>query len=121
MRVAGFMLEASVKKRVCGNSCLLSFGEQLEVTDAGDAKNPGLISDIFTGVEGSNHDRTVSAEIKVCVHSRNVVRDNLWLLKADHINLRDVEEPNQRPLLYHQIRMFEEKDVQKIVNMYTLF
>lgn len=115
VRVAGLMLEASIQQQTHGKdpdgkSCLLSFGEVDVTDDAGDAQNPGLLSDIFTRVGGANLDRSVSTDIMVRVHSGHVVGDNLWLWRADHVKLADGEEPNAPPLLYHQVRIWEEKD-----------
>jgi len=115
VRVAGLMLEASIQQQTYGRgpdgkSCLLSFGEVDVTDDAGDANNPGLISDIFTRVGGANLDRSVNTDIMVRVHSGHVVGDNLWLWRADHVKLAEGEEPNAPPLLYHQVRIWEEKD-----------
>jgi len=109
------MLEASIQQQTYGKgpdgkSCLLSFGEVDVTDDAGDANNPCLISDIFTRVGGANLDRSVNTDIMVRVHSGHVVGDNLWLWRADHVKLAEGEEPNAPPLLYHQVRIWEEKD-----------
>mmetsp|Transcript_23336 Transcript_23336/g.34447 ORF Transcript_23336/g.34447 Transcript_23336/m.34447 type:complete len:680 (+) Transcript_23336:89-2128(+) len=121
VRIAGLMLEASKQQPESGGrasdgkSCLLSFGELDVADDAGDADNPGLISDVFTRVGGSNLDRAVSTDIMVRVHSGNVVGDNLWLWRADHVKLREGEEPNDPELpLYWQTRMWKEEDGKKI-------
>mmetsp|Transcript_22706 Transcript_22706/g.34334 ORF Transcript_22706/g.34334 Transcript_22706/m.34334 type:complete len:517 (-) Transcript_22706:134-1684(-) len=121
VRVAGLMLEASVQSETKGRasdgkSSLLSFGE-LDITyDVGDANNPGLISDLFTRVGGSNFDRTVNSDIMVRVHSGHVVGDNLWLWRADHVKLRPGEKGNDTGLpLYWQTRTWREEDGKKVL------
>jgi hypothetical protein len=38
----------------------------------------------------------------ICIHSGNVVGDNLWLWRADHVKLCPDEKPNVEGLDYHQ-------------------
>jgi hypothetical protein len=123
VRIAALMLEAS-KQIDSPNSTgansdkvksLLEFGEPHVTNDAGDAQNPGLISDVFTRVGGSNLDRSVTTDVMVRVHSGNVVGDNLWLWRADHVKLGPKEEANDPNFpLYHQVRIWEEKDGAKV-------
>jgi len=122
VRVAGLMLEAS-KQVVSPNSTfrnsdnvssLISFGEPEVTDDAGDPENPGLLSDIFTRVGGSNLVRSVRTDIMVRVHSGNVIGDNLWLWRADHVRLAPKEVANDPKYpLYHQVRVWVEEDGQK--------
>mmetsp|Transcript_50448 Transcript_50448/g.58301 ORF Transcript_50448/g.58301 Transcript_50448/m.58301 type:complete len:658 (-) Transcript_50448:27-2000(-) len=119
VRIAGLMLEASVHNNVKsdnnnsdGVSSLLDFGEPEKngTKDVGDSNNPGLISDIFTRVGGSNPDRSVTTDVMIRVFSGNVCGDNLWLWRADHVKLAPDEKPNSPPLDYHQVRIFEKND-----------
>jgi len=119
VRIAGLMLEASVQDTAKsdnnnsdGVKSLLDFGEPEKTgkTDAGDSSNPGLISDIFTRVGGSNLDRSVTTDVMIRVFSGNVCGDNLWLWRADHVKLAPGEKQNAPPLDYHQVRIFEKVD-----------
>merc|ERR1719491_1784645 len=119
VRIAGLMLEASVQNTAKsdnnnsdGVKSLLDFGEPEKngTKDVGDSDNPGLISDIFTRVGGSNPDRSVTTDVMVRVFSGNVCGDNLWLWRADHVKLAPDESPNSPPLDYHQVRIFEKND-----------
>eukprot|EP00553_Chaetoceros_curvisetus_P008473 CAMPEP_0204614074 /NCGR_PEP_ID=MMETSP0717-20131115/1892_1 /ASSEMBLY_ACC=CAM_ASM_000666 /TAXON_ID=230516 /ORGANISM="Chaetoceros curvisetus" /LENGTH=642 /DNA_ID=CAMNT_0051626665 /DNA_START=45 /DNA_END=1974 /DNA_ORIENTATION=+ len=119
VRIAGLMLEASVQTELPspspnansdGVTSLIEFGEPDVTNDTGDATNPGLLSDIFTRVGGSNLDRSVSTDVMVRVHSGNVVGDNLWLWRADHVRLDKAngEKPNDPNFpYYHQVRIGE--------------
>jgi hypothetical protein len=124
VRVASLVLEASVQKEsksVHGNAdgvkSLIDFGEpdKTGTADPGDPTNPGLISDIFTRVGGSNLDRSVMTDAMVRVFSGNVVGDNLWLWRADHVKLKPGETPNDsRFPRYHQVRIWEEVDGKQV-------
>lgn len=124
VRVASLVLEASVQKttqsvhrNADGVTSLIEYGEadKIGAADPGDATNPGLLSDVFTRVGGSNLDRTVNTDVMVRIHSGNVVGDNLWLWRADHVKLQDGEEPNdKRYPRYHQVRIWEEKDGKQV-------
>jgi hypothetical protein len=120
VRIAGVMLEASMQienttssgtvnstRNADGRRSLLEFGEP-GVLDAGDARNPGVLTDVFARVGGTNLNRDdVKTDVIIRVHSGNVVGDNLWLWRADHVKLdtRNGEEPNDPSLpLYHQSR-----------------
>mmetsp|Transcript_18404 Transcript_18404/g.26143 ORF Transcript_18404/g.26143 Transcript_18404/m.26143 type:complete len:284 (+) Transcript_18404:50-901(+) len=71
--------------------------------DDGIADRPGVLTDIFARVGGSNLVRTVSTDAIIRIHSSNVMGDNLWLLRADHTRLRPGEEANNKKFpLYHQ-------------------
>jgi hypothetical protein len=97
VRVAGIMLEALVIKNK-SPTAIASFIEisnsTLEEPDLGNPENPCVLTDIFARVGGSNLDRTVSTDIMICIHSGNVVGDNLWLWRADHVKLCPDEKPN---------------------------
>ena len=103
VRVAGIMLEASKQelemhftdtRDACdGISSLLEWGYHGE-EDSGDPSQPGVMTDVFARVGGSSLDRAVSTDVMVRIHSGNVVGDNLWLWRADHVELRPGEEPN---------------------------
>jgi len=116
VRIAGLILEASMQKltpttgtkNADGVSSLLDFGEST-VEDDGDKNNPGVLSDIFARVGGSNLERNnVFTDVMVRIHSGNVVGDNLWLWRANHAQLGKDEIPNDpRFPLYHQVREYE--------------
>jgi hypothetical protein len=118
VRIAGLVLEASKQSLSTDKSnnnsdnvrSLLDFGEP-DKTDPGDSSNPGAITDLFTRVGGSNLDRSISTDVMVRVLSGNVVGDNLWLWRADHVKLRPGEKPNdERFPRYHQVRIYETVD-----------
>ena len=119
VRIAGLTLEASKQvnspdspfKNSDGVASLLEFGEPDIMDDAGDVNNPGLLSDVFTRVGGSNLDRSVKTDVMVRVHSGNVVGDNLWLWRADHVKLAIDEEPNDTNFpRYHQVRLWDDRE-----------
>jgi len=124
VRIASLVLEASVQKGDFTEHAnadkvrsLIDFGDadKAGTTDPGDASNPGLLSDIFTRVGGSNLDRTVRTDAMVRIFSGNVIGDNLWLWRADHVKLKPGEEPNDaRFPRYHQVRIWEEKDGKQV-------
>jgi hypothetical protein len=114
VRLAGFMLEASViPKKQDRNfvASLLEWGEEKgqqsnqDDEDVGSPSNPGVLTDIFARVGGSNLNRQVSTDVMIRIHSSNVMGDNLWLWRADHVQLRSGEEPNFPPLDYHQVTL----------------
>mmetsp|Transcript_43478 Transcript_43478/g.118103 ORF Transcript_43478/g.118103 Transcript_43478/m.118103 type:complete len:220 (+) Transcript_43478:2-661(+) len=66
--------------------------------DPGDPLNPGVLSDLFVRVGGSDiHDASIHTMVKI--HSGNVVGDNVWLWRADHTRLR----PGETPRVHHTI------------------
>jgi hypothetical protein len=95
VRIAGIMLEASVQETAAGDGrrmrSLLEWGSST-INDPGDEKNPGLLSDVFARV-GGNY-RNVSTDVMVLLHSGNIYGDNLWLWRADHVQLQPNEAPN---------------------------
>lgn len=128
VRVASLVLEASkqdeslsattTNKNSDNVKSLIDFGEPDKTgeSDAGDPTNPGLMSDIFTRVGGSNLDRSVCTDVMVRVFSGNVVGDNLWLWRADHVKLQPGEDPNSPDIntRYHQVRIWEEIDGKQV-------
>ena len=124
VRIASLVLEASVQKETFSTHAsadkvrsLIDFGEpdQTGSEDPGDASNPGLISDVFTRVGGSNLDRTVTTDAMVRIFSGNVIGDNLWLWRADHVKLAPGEIANDPNFpLYHQVRIWEEVDGEQV-------
>lgn len=110
VRLAGFMVEASAipeKKHRNFVASLIEWGDEDIQHDKGNSSNPGVLSDIFARVGGSNLNRRVSTDVMVRIHSGNVVGDNLWLWRADHVKLRSGEAPNFPPLDYHQVELGE--------------
>lgn len=110
VRLAGMMLEASVlhKPDPETEACFIQWGEKGNAhQDPGNPNNPGCMADVFARVGGSNLDRTVSTNTMVRIDSGNVYGDNLWLWRADHVNLREGEEPNFENLNYHQVMLGE--------------
>lgn len=113
VRIAGIMLEASVIPDEAHRSftaSLLEWGDEDIPDDDGNEDNPGVLTDIFARVGGSNLDRKVSTDTMVRIHSGNVVGDNLWLWRADHVKLRPNEDPNFMKTLgldYHQVMLGE--------------
>lgn len=103
VRVAGIMLQASKQEieanfpdtRDCpdGVASLLEWGYP-DADDRGQTENPGVLTDVFARVGGPDLDRTVSTDVMIRIHSSNVVGDNLWLWRADHLKLADGEKAN---------------------------
>jgi len=136
VRVAGITLEASVQDLGSATSpncnkdkvrSLLEWGVP-EEKDEGVADRPGVLTDIFARVGGSNLVRTVSTDAIIRIHSSNVMGDNLWLWRADHVRLRPGEDPNDEKFpLYHQTREGEAQVKNALivngdnVNIYGLF
>jgi len=66
-------------------STLLEWGEpSAEHASAGDAANPGVMSDIFARVGGPELNRSIGVDVVMRIFSGNVIGDNLWLWRADH-------------------------------------
>ena len=106
VRIAGIMLEASeIADRIVPIASLLEWGEAgiSGGADPGDGGNPGVLTDVFARVGGSSLNRNVSTDVMVRIHSGNVLGDNIWLWRADHVRLRPGEVPNFPPLDYHQV------------------
>lgn len=93
VRIGGIMLEASESgaNEKAGSSSLLEWGSPA-VEDPGDGRNPGALSDVFARAGGVTRDASVDAMIRL--HSGNVFGDNLWLWRADHVELNEDEDAN---------------------------
>jgi len=93
VRIAGIMLEASAQMvtKHGKTTSLLEWGAP-RGHDPGDESNPGVLSDIYARVGGLS--REVSADVMIQLHSGNIYGDNVWLWRADHVQLRPNEEPN---------------------------
>ena len=108
VRVGGIMFEASKIPHISVRTKVASFIEWgvegvTGSQDPGNPSNPAVLSDIFCRVGGSSLDRTVSTDVMIRIHSGDVLGDNLWLWRADHVELGPHEEPNFPPLDYHQV------------------
>jgi hypothetical protein len=57
---------------------------------AGDANNPGVISDVFVRVGGAGDAASKKAETVLLVQMDHVIIDNVWLWRADHDDLGPV-------------------------------
>jgi len=79
VRVAGILLEAGQNK----TTSLLQWGTG---TYSGSGANPGVVSDVFARVGGTNDPSQyqVQADVMFQINSGNVVIDNTWLWRADH-------------------------------------
>eukprot|EP00523_Entomoneis_sp_CCMP467_P007443 CAMPEP_0168740240 /NCGR_PEP_ID=MMETSP0724-20121128/11878_1 /TAXON_ID=265536 /ORGANISM="Amphiprora sp., Strain CCMP467" /LENGTH=691 /DNA_ID=CAMNT_0008787671 /DNA_START=104 /DNA_END=2179 /DNA_ORIENTATION=+ len=113
VRVAGITMEAShLNTDRTGTATFLEWGQE-GVTDAGVSSNPGVLNDVFCRVGGSSLDRDISTDVMIRIHCGNVLGDNLWLWRADHMALRTGipgvpdEQPNFPPLDYHQTMLGE--------------
>jgi len=108
VRIAGFMLEASVPNDLSvlpfPGSTLIKWGDEKAPKRKRSSPTAisGVLSDIFARVGGSNLDRNTSVETMIVIHSDNVIGDNLWLWRADHSKLRPGEVPN-KPGKYHSV------------------
>lgn len=51
---------------------------------AGDAANPGVVSDVYARVGGTNATGDVKTNSMMKIDSSNVIIDNAWLWRADH-------------------------------------
>eukprot|EP00549_Striatella_unipunctata_P018986 CAMPEP_0118675088 /NCGR_PEP_ID=MMETSP0800-20121206/1254_1 /TAXON_ID=210618 ORGANISM="Striatella unipunctata, Strain CCMP2910" /NCGR_SAMPLE_ID=MMETSP0800 /ASSEMBLY_ACC=CAM_ASM_000638 /LENGTH=640 /DNA_ID=CAMNT_0006570365 /DNA_START=160 /DNA_END=2082 /DNA_ORIENTATION=+ len=101
VRIAGIMLEAGAFSDDCKRSNTCSLLQWGAAGDAGNPRNPGLLSDVFVRVGGSSLDRSVGTNVMVKIHSGNVVGDNIWLWRADHVELRDGEDANFPEISQH--------------------
>lgn len=77
VRIAGVLLQAGFG----ATESLLVFGQP---GYAGNAANPGAISDVFARVGGTNASGDCRTEKMVTVNSGNTVVDDVWLWRADH-------------------------------------
>ncbi len=105
VRIAGLMLEAS-EIDVFENSCIIQLGDNTIENSTGIISETNIscvLSDIFIRVcENIN----VSVQTIMKIYSDNVVMDNIWTWKGDHIKLMPNEEalPNEK---YHLVKSGE--------------
>lgn len=80
VRVAGVVLEP--KSNTYGET-LLKWGT---TASSGSSSEPGVMSDVFARVGGSNNSNSSQVQIKrmVQINSSHVVIDHTWLWRADH-------------------------------------
>jgi len=98
IRIAGVMLEATVLSRdehspIDKTTSLLQWGDP-SINDPGNETNPGCLIDVFARVGGASLERGVSTDVMVQLNSGNIYGDNLWLWRADHVQLRPMEKAN---------------------------
>jgi len=79
VRVAGLILEAGNTK----SQQLLKWGSG---NYQGSTSQPGVISDVFGRVGGSNDSRysQVSTEMMIQINTNDIIVDHTWLWRADH-------------------------------------
>jgi hypothetical protein len=95
------MLEASeIPADRTKKAVMLKWGEE-SVKDPGNPRNPGVLTDIFARVGGSNLSRDVATDTMMVLNSGNIYGDNIWLWRADHVLLRPEEEANFKNISYH--------------------
>ena len=101
VRIAGIMLEASeIPADRTKKAVMLEWGDE-SVKDPGNPQNPGVLTDIFARVGGSNLSRSVASDTMVVLNSGHIYGDNLWLWRADHVLLRPDEQANFKNISYH--------------------
>ncbi|KAG7363773.1 hypothetical protein IV203_027134 [Nitzschia inconspicua] len=105
VRLSGLSLEASTVSQYDG-STLLQWGEP-DVA-SGNSNNPSSIHDLFCFVGGRSLDRNVSVQTMVTIHSNHVIGDNLWLWRADHVQLKPNERPNRPDLSEYHVTQYGE-------------
>ncbi|KAG7342572.1 hypothetical protein IV203_007665 [Nitzschia inconspicua] len=106
VRLSGLSLEASTVSQYFDGSTLLQWGEP-DVA-SGNSNNPSSIHDLFCFVGGRSLDRNVSVQTMVTIHSNHVIGDNLWLWRADHVQLRPNERPNRPDLSEYHVTQYGE-------------
>jgi len=77
-RVAGVLLEAGH----VATETLLQWGDG---SFAGNAEDPGFLHDVFMRVGGPAAATDTQAKVMLQINSGNVIGDNLWLWRADHV------------------------------------
>ena len=112
VRIAGLILEASVQSSYPSaegsepESALLIWGDDRDPTgaaapyrpDPGDPRDPGVVSDVFcrvggtAGDDGVDESRNASVGTMMIVRSGNVILDDVWLWRPDHLASRVEEE-----------------------------
>ncbi len=102
VRLAGLMLEAS-EITTFENSCLIKIGDETIENSTSETNISCVLSDVFARV---SQNINVSIETIIKIYSDNVIIDNIWLWKGDHIKLAPNEEPlpNEK---YHLVKSGE--------------
>lgn len=77
VRIAGILLQAGAG----ASQSLLKWGDS---GFAGNSQNPGVMSDVFARVGGTNATGDVKADVMVQINSGYVIVDDTWLWRADH-------------------------------------
>jgi len=91
-RVAGVLLQAGHEK----TDALLQWGSG---TYPGNAANPGLIHDVFARVGGPAAATDTQVDVMLQINSGNVIGDNMWLWRADHVEGGGLVRDGQNPCL----------------------
>ena len=78
VRIAGLLLQAGPSK----TEALLLWGSGY----AGSQSNPGVVSDVFGRVGGTNNpnDQQMTVDVMVKINNGNIIYDNSWFWRADH-------------------------------------
>lgn len=113
VRISGLSLEANLldDKHYEGSS-LFEWGDatHVPIQDENDNKDSdkeidptGAIHDLYCFVGGRNPSRDVKVQTMVRIYSNNIIGDNLWLWRADHVQLSSSNEKPNKPHLseYH--------------------
>lgn len=109
VRLAGISLEANViSKFVYEGSTLLTWGEKDQDGPGGTPTNPGSLHDVYCFVGGRRIERTVKVQTMIKIYSSHVVGDNLWLWRADHVQLMPNERPNRPELSEYHVTEYGE-------------
>jgi len=77
-RVAGVLLQAGH----LATDSLLQWGEG---SYAGNAEDPGFLHDVFMRVGGPAAATKTQVKVMLQINSGNVIGDNMWLWRADHV------------------------------------
>lgn len=80
VRVAGLLLQAGKLE----TTSLLQWGDASSGY-AGDAKDPGFLHDVFMRVGGPAAATDTQVDVMLQLNSGNVIGDNMWLWRADHV------------------------------------
>jgi hypothetical protein len=108
-RILGLSLEASViSKFIYEGLTLLQWGDNDQVGAGGDASNPGAIHDLYCFVGGRSLDCTVKVQCMVKIYFSHVIGDNLWLWRADHVQLTTKEAPARPELSVYHVTTYGE-------------
>ena len=78
VRIAGILLQAGPKK----TEALLLWGSGY----SGRQSNPGILSDVFARVGGTNNPdkQEMTVDVMVKINNGNIIYDNSWFWRADH-------------------------------------